>query len=186
MLSPHQLRKFLGPWLAYAALSGVGGGFIFGAVVSLLEGAGGIVALGMGAYNGEFLQAVPIIAEAFPYFALSVLAAIGCGFIGGFITGLCSSLIGGKEGAWWSFLIFSGIGLIITSSGLISVSLSASAFGAALPHYLLTHQGSNREWQERLSRWMQTTWLLWVAPEARMVGLLLPVVICFALAPLWW
>lgn len=179
-----RLGRFLGPWLAYAALSGAGGAFSLGALVTLYGLAAGVFMLFGGAVNGAFPEAVKDIVRAFPFYGLAVLYVSAFGFAGGFITGLIAGLVGGIAGFWWSAIAV--FGLICLTSPLLNdfhqldttyLLLPFGATGIIFSNQFLAYEGGLAE---PLSRWMRGTWLSEPSAGARLAGILLPVLFWMA------
>lgn len=172
------------PWLAYAALSGVGGAFILGAIVTLFGLAGGILSLTGGLAAGRFWKATTEVALLFPEYAFTVLFLSGIGLAGGFVAGLISSLIGKTQGLWWSVGFIAALSLFFFGDLLICVALTPSAFGVLLPNQFLDRRNQEKEWEKLIRHWMQATWLMQPSPEARIFGICLPIVLFFVVVGL--
>lgn len=186
MNSPRALGRFFGPYLTFAALSGLGVGFGFGAIVTLVGLLFGVWTLIYGAFQGSIAPSAVGVAQAFPYFALAVLCGAVTGLIGGFLTALVSALVGGRIGYWWSFLFTVTVLLRVSpfnphgesSFGpLYCLSLGVTAFGALLPIYILAGGVSRYAWHQPVRQYLSDSWLAHPPQSARIAGIVLPVLL---------
>ncbi len=186
MLSPRALGRFFGPWLTFAALSGLCGGFVLGAIVTILAFIGGVVAVAGGVAGGMGLQGVTRVVWAFPDFALFVLAAVALGFASGFFAGLIASLIGGLAGFLWVVLVASsGVFLVypfyagyrphgVFSDPTVPLAIVTGTCGALFPFHLLGRDALKHDGAQMVRRFLSRSWIVNPPQRARFAGILLP------------
>jgi hypothetical protein len=160
MIRFYSISRFIGPWLAYATLSGACVGFVLGLLVTIFGFFAGITMLLSS--TGDLVKTVTSIAQAFPEYALSVVAVLVVGFVCGFISGIVAALIGGGAGILWSFLAFSGMGvLLISFSGpFLFFAFAIGGLGAFFPIQLITQKPFRYAWGEPIGQWLRGTWLV--------------------------
>jgi prepilin-type processing-associated H-X9-DG protein len=167
-------RQFLVPWLAFAALSGLGNAFVTGMLATLFGFVAGLGHLLDGLGKGDFISGAKEVVKYFPQFAKMVVITVAAAFAGGFFPGFFTALLGRTLFPWLSFIAcLFALGIFYPFSFVV---LALAFCGAILPMGLLTHGAARYGWDEPIRRWLQETWLLAPPRPARIAGMVLPVI----------
>jgi prepilin-type processing-associated H-X9-DG protein len=174
----YSIGRFIGPWLAFAALSGACVGFVLGLLVTIYGFFAGIMMLLGG--TDDLVKTVTTIAQSFPEYALGVVAALGIGFVIGFISGIVVALIGGGAGVIWSILAFSGMGVLLPTSfeTIFFFVFAIGGLGAFFPIQLIAQSPFRYAWGEPIGQSLRGTWLANPPQFARMGGIVVPILLC--------
>ncbi|MBW3638074.1 MAG: hypothetical protein KY445_16640 [Armatimonadetes bacterium] len=186
---PRALGRFFGPWLTFATLSGLFGGFILGAIVTIIGFIAGAVTLMGGVLGGTALQGATEVAKAFPDFAFFVLVAVAWGFVGGFCAGLVAALIGGWAGIVWAFIVaLAAISFVypfyatythgrILFLAEIAMAVLMSVCGVFLALDYLGSSAPKLPFATPVGRFLSQSWLVSPSQRARFAGVLLPLLL---------
>jgi prepilin-type processing-associated H-X9-DG protein len=153
--------RFLGPWFAHAVLQGIGAAMVFGAFP-------GIIGL-------FFLHDDP---QGYAQFTL-LTAFIG--LVCGSLNGLLASLVGGQAGVWWSVISLTLVAYCVApfpQLGGLAQFLPIGGLGAILTRDLLVRETPRYSWDVEIRKWLRSTWLPNPPVAARLIGIVLPLILC--------
>jgi prepilin-type processing-associated H-X9-DG protein len=167
--------RFFGPWLAFAALSGLGVAFVCGITATLIGFVAGLAGFLGALGDGNFLPGAKEVIQSFPAFAKTVILVVASTFVGGFLPGFLTALLGQNRASWIGFLAgFFGLSFLYPQFFYI---LLLALFGAMLPLALLAHDKAMYSWDGPLRHWLRGTWLINPPPLARGAGVLAPLIL---------